>query len=139
MPSPQSNARSPTLRNFEVKTKIETPTLRWPHGTPMKHLPPSQPLLAQDPALLKDLYLGSVSWIMVLGSQPCYFLHRQVSSAERPSRTQCRSNPNLLRPSRMPQPLLSGLRLVPRPATLQHRSKIFVRFKTQVESLILAS
>lgn len=132
----QNDARGPTFQDINVRTKIETPTLRWPHGTSMKHLHPSRPVLAQDRASLE----GLESWFMVPGSQPCQLMHRQLSSAERSSsRTQVRSDLTLLHPFQNASTLpLGPPTRPPLAATLQHRSKISLRLKTQVESLVLA-
>jgi hypothetical protein len=68
-----------SFNNLKVKTqnaKIETPTLRWRPKTPMKHMPLSQPLLAQAPASPGGVP-DQGSWILVSRGQPCHAFRAQ--------------------------------------------------------------
>jgi hypothetical protein len=70
-PQWKNQERQTTRKSKSQITKIETPTLRWLLETPMKHLPPSQPLLVQATSLTWRVPdLGS--WILDSGCQPCH-------------------------------------------------------------------
>jgi hypothetical protein len=120
-------------KNSSKTDEARNPTLRWPHRTPMKHLPLSQPLTGSKPHLRGPRSRCLVSWSRV--RKPSKSMQCTVTTQDPGSCfsavTMIETSPGhdtytqpttsaILRTSRMPQPRPSGLRLVVScPATLQ--------------------